>query len=533
MSKLKRFVFVLPALVLLAVTIAQNTSRFSNSHVSADSPVSLSVSGNQLIDGFGTPVRLIGANINAGMDCTRNHKPEIYPTTIDQTYVNNMLAWHFNSVRITLNEDCWLEVNGLSPTLSGAAYQSFIENAVSLFNANGMAVILDLIGALPGTQIPRYGYPSGHPTGPLPDSDHSPDFWTSVATTFKSNPGVIFDAYGEPQITSWSCWLNGCTVTSPAGGTYTGVGMQELVNKIRKAGATQPIMLGGAYWSTNLSDWLTYEPTDPLNSLIADFHNYGGDNCSNVTCWNSTIAPLSAQVPLITGEFGEFDCTANFINSYMPWADAHNLSYLAWTWDTDVCTGPALITSYDGTPTVFGLGYKTHLANLWQAGDIINLATNTPNPPGVAATPPTVSITSPTNNALVHGPISSFEATVTANDGGSITNVQLLVDGTSVQTLSSAPYNFALNTLNLPNGSHTIEVEATDDQGLVGSQSISVVVSNGDINQDGKVNIEDLAIMAANWGNSGATYAQGDINGDGVVNINDLAIMANDWGWSQ
>ena len=32
------------------------------------------------------------------------------------------------------------------------------------------------------------------------DEDHAPRLWTSVATTFKSDPAVIFDLFNEPYI---------------------------------------------------------------------------------------------------------------------------------------------------------------------------------------------------------------------------------------------------------------------------------------------------------------------------------------------
>jgi hypothetical protein len=49
----------------------------------------------------------------------------------------------------------------------------------------------------------------------------------------------------------------------------------------------------------------------------------------------------------------------------MDWADLHGVSYLGWTWDTWNCrSGPALITSYAGTPTGYGAGFEAHLAKL-------------------------------------------------------------------------------------------------------------------------------------------------------------------------
>jgi hypothetical protein len=53
----------------------------------------------------------------------------------------------------------------------------------------------------------------------------------------------------------------------------------------------------------------------------------------------------------------------------------------------------------------------------------------------------------------------------------------------------------------------------------------------GDANDDHMVNVGDLGILAANWGQP-AGYAQGDFNTDGTVNVGDLGILAAQWGWS-
>jgi endoglucanase len=76
------------------------------------------------------------------------------------------------------------------------------------------------------------------------------------------------------------------------------------------------------------------------------------------------------KYPVVTAEFGQLDCKANYIDSYMNWADEQDISYLAWAWDTGPgwgCTeGPSLIDNYDGTPTEFGIGFREHLKKLWQ-----------------------------------------------------------------------------------------------------------------------------------------------------------------------
>jgi endoglucanase len=52
-------------------------------------------------------------------------------------------------------------------------------------------------------------------------------------------------------------------------------------------------------------------------------------------------------------------------NSLMRWLDGKSASYLAWAWDTHSCSSfPGLITSYNGTPTNYGKGYRAHLLSL-------------------------------------------------------------------------------------------------------------------------------------------------------------------------
>jgi hypothetical protein len=110
---------------------------------------------------------------------------------------------------------------------------------------------------------------------------------------------------------------------------------------------------------------LKWRPADPDHALVASFHLYNFTTCATAACWNATVLPVAKKFPVVTGELGENDCEATFINTYMPWADAHHISYLAWTWNTWDCkSGPALISSYDGTPTAFGAGFKAHLLSL-------------------------------------------------------------------------------------------------------------------------------------------------------------------------
>jgi hypothetical protein len=77
------------------------------------------------------------------------------------------------------------------------------------------------------------------------------------------------------------------------------------------------------------------------------------------------IKPLLQSVPLMAGEIGQSDCQAGYINPLMAYLDAQGGHYLAWAWNTYDCGGfPALISSHDGTPTGFGMGFRNHLLTL-------------------------------------------------------------------------------------------------------------------------------------------------------------------------
>lgn len=62
---------------------------------------------------------------------------------------------------------------------------------------------------------------------------------------------------------------------------------------------------------------------------------------------------------------------------------------------------------------------------------------------------------------------------------------------------------------------------------------LTPVPEPGDTDNDGLVGVGDLGVLAANWGQSGRTWATGDFTGDGMVNVGDLGVLAANWGWSR
>ena len=317
--------------------------------------LSVRVDGNRLVDARGHPLRLLGVNHSSLEYMCVSARAVLADGPIDARAIAAMKTWRINAVRVALNEACWLGINGAKP--GGPAYRRGVAAYVSHLHAAGLIVILELHFNAPGA-LPAKGQQV------MPDADHTPAFWTSVARTFRHDRALILDLYNEPHDISWRCWRDGCRTADG----WQAAGMQTLVKTVRASGFHGPIMLGGIAWSNDLTQWLRWRPADPDRQLIASFHLYDFTGCANEDCWNGTIAPVAKVVPVVTGEVGEKDCAHGFIDSYMAWADAHGISYLGWTWNVWDCrAGPALISAWDGTPTSFGIGFRDHLAAISRA----------------------------------------------------------------------------------------------------------------------------------------------------------------------
>jgi hypothetical protein len=334
----------------------------------------LHVSGNHLVTAAGRTYRLLGVNRSSGeFACIQGNG--MWDGPADQASITAMKTWNVHVVRIPLNEECWLGTSNVPTTgTSGAAYQQAVKDYVNLLVSNGINPILDLHWTL--------GQYTGAGAGcsdtkascqkPMPDMQLTPMFWTQVANAFKGSNAVIFDLFNEPYpdaannfsnaTAAWTCLRDGGTCT---GITYQVAGMQTLVNTVRATGATNVIMTGGLTWTNDLTQWLTFKPTDPTGNLMASWHSYNFNGCVTTACWTSQIGAVAAQVPVQAGEIGQNTCAHDYIDQVMAWADANGVGYSAWTWNPwGVCpgSGNVLINDWNGTPTsTYGEGYKAHL----------------------------------------------------------------------------------------------------------------------------------------------------------------------------
>ncbi|MDQ6673241.1 MAG: glycoside hydrolase family 5 protein [Chloroflexota bacterium] len=322
----------------------------------------LHVVGNRIQNSAGAPVQLIGVNrSSAEYACVSNGGYGVFEGPVDLTSVLAMRAWRINTVRLVLNEDCWLGINGTNSLYSGVLYQTAIAAYVDLLTSNNIAVIVNLHFNAPGTLLAT-------DQQPMADRDHSPTFWQSVAARFKDNSSVLFEPYNEPypdngsnSSEAWRCWRDGGTC---AGVPFAAAGMQELVSAIRSTGARNVIILTGTNYGSQLDMWLQSKPVDPLNQLAAGWHSYGdGLDCQNEACWQSVLAGILAQVPIVATEIGEFDCQHSYIDRVMNFLDSYGQGYQAWAWGPyDCAREPGLLLDWLGTPSAYGQGFRDHLA---------------------------------------------------------------------------------------------------------------------------------------------------------------------------
>ena len=290
-----------------------------------------------------------------------------------------LASWAVDTVRLPLNQDCWLGTRGAPVSDEFAArtpagYRAAVDAFVEALNARGMVVVLTLHSRK------RIGSPEAGSLA-MPDSE-SLAFWRAVAARYAERPSVLFEAFHEPHSREdaagrrvldldWACWRDGgCRapveddgVPVKAGGpTYDAQGMADVVAAIRRAGADQPVLLPGPDRARDLSAWREWAPVD--DQLVAALHvgsptagtpgaTSDGPGCGP-TCWRRVLAPLADQVPLLTTELGPGAQLPGSAALHLQWAADHGVGVLARSWVERPGDPQALVEDLSGRPTVWG-----------------------------------------------------------------------------------------------------------------------------------------------------------------------------------
>jgi hypothetical protein len=380
-------------LLLLATTVAfaSPAATAATGPAAPEPGFGVRIAGGKLVSTTdGSAVQFRGVNISAlefiaiGAPNWADHNPWGNQTGDATPNWGAIRAWKANVVRLPLNEASWLGYacidrhgKSINPDPWGN-YQVTVKKAVADALAAGLYVILDLHWTAPGNICPLS-------QDQMPDDDHSPAFWTSVANTFKQYPAVVFDLFNEPygdhgdSTADWRTLRDGGMLSkfSADSGRYVlpipwqASGLQSLVNAVRATGATNVLMAAGLGGAGNISNWLEFKPTDPLKQLALSWHAYNGVSARDA---HYAADILAAGFPIIVGETGDKSANgtsaAPIITQVTEWADQTGSGVLAWTWDkwNDSAGNPGgqnlLIKDAAGTPTDGeGVVFKRWLGN--------------------------------------------------------------------------------------------------------------------------------------------------------------------------
>lgn len=377
---------VLSVLVLASLSMV-SASILTAKAATASAP-NLHVSGNQLLDANNQPIFLHGVNYSGGeYACVQNFG--IFDGPSDQAFVSTLVASHINMVRLPMNEDCWLGINGMPAAFSGANYQTAFVAFANLLVANGITPELDLQWSAPGAT-------KATNTNSMPDADHSVAFWSQVAAKFAGRSDVVFDLYNEPHPNGgWNIWQQG----GQDNGFQT-AGMQSLVSAVRAANFSGVLSLSGIDYANTLggtTGWISHKPNDVSHNLVAAVHVYVGNTHQSPTAWASDFAATAAVAPLLNNELGSyrFDDAGGlqpaFAQSFWTWLQSvHGVGTMAWTWNT-WGTVEALVSGFSGPSlTTWGQEVVSFYASLSSGGG--TPPTPTPTTPPTPPTPTPTSV---------------------------------------------------------------------------------------------------------------------------------------------
>lgn len=179
---------VLLAIVAAAAACSANpgvgtfplSSAPSTARVGPMALTGISVSGNRLVDGNGNPVHLQGVN-RSGTEYACVQGWGIFDGPNDAASIKRIASWNVNIARVLLNEDCWLNINGIDQQYAGKKYINAVVNYVNLLHRYGMYAEVSLIWGAPGSYQATY-------QPDAPDEDHSPAMWSSMARILRRIP---------------------------------------------------------------------------------------------------------------------------------------------------------------------------------------------------------------------------------------------------------------------------------------------------------------------------------------------------------
>jgi endoglucanase len=308
-------------------------------------PPALHVVGNQLQTASGQSVWLQGVAIpSLEWAGAGEHVLESIGVAIKD--------WKVNCIRLPVREHFWA---GTGPYQNdgGMKYRQLVDDAVNLCAGHGVYIVIDL-------HVFRAA------------NEKHEAFWKDVSQRYKNHPAVLFELFNEPHDISWDVWRTGGRVTDEkkndnvaaenkeklAG--FTAIGMQQLLDTVRKSGAKNIVIAGGLDWSYDLSGILKgYALDDPTgNGVVYSSHVYPWKSD-----WQGKFLDAADKYPLFLGEVGADTEKMPFVpadrqEDPYTWVpdilgviQKHKLNWTAWNFHPK--STPRVIEDWNYTPTPF------------------------------------------------------------------------------------------------------------------------------------------------------------------------------------
>jgi len=221
----------------------------------------LHVKGNRVVDAAGQPFQL------RGMSLFWSQWTNFYAArTVDQLADD----WHATLVRAALG----IETDGFleSPAANEAKIVAVVDRAIE----RGLYVIIDW----------HDHHAQDHQAAAI-------EFFTRMATKYRSAPGVIFEIYNEPMDVGW-----------PAVKAYA----QAVIAAIRGAGANNLVIVGTPNWSQDV-DVAAQTPVTGFSDVAYTLHFYAATHKQPLR--DKAKAALDAGLALFVTEWGTCEANGN------------------------------------------------------------------------------------------------------------------------------------------------------------------------------------------------------------------------------
>ncbi len=245
----------------------------------------LSVQGNRIVDATGATVVLRGLQRDGTQGGYGANPTPVTSGELGWIGFQQPGSWHSTMVRVPLGSAQW---TGACPNLASdpAGYKAAIDAEVQALTAQGIVALIDLHTSTAGcTSIARHA---------MPDAPISQQFWSDVATRYRSNYLVAFELYNEPHYVPDGLWLNGstdatvqdCDITAPTSTfeqklalascqakapKYQAVGMQALYDLVTARAPGHLVVVDGPGWAS-VSPSLRVAASAP--NLVYALHPY-------------------------------------------------------------------------------------------------------------------------------------------------------------------------------------------------------------------------------------------------------------------